>query len=207
MTCRERTVELVECARRGSQPAPALRLHLADCAACHERWEAELRLSSGFRRVRAAWAAAPSELCRESLMREFDRKRVRPAVPSWAWALGAAATLTIAVLAGHGLALKHQTAAVHAIRTHQIARPAVMFYEASADASALSGEDFVAVPYTPPLAAGELVRVIHTDLYPEALARLGIDIDPAWGNDIPADLVLGEDGLPRAVRIGDDTQF
>ena len=94
-----------------------------------------------------------------------------------------------------------------AVRTHQVrARTRSVLYEASSDASALSSDDFIAVPYAPPLAQGEMVRVVHADLYPEALASLGIDVDPAWAGDTPADVVVGEDGIPRAVRITEAAQ-
>jgi hypothetical protein len=76
----------------------------------------------------------------------------------------------------------------------------------SGDAAELSSDDFIAVPYTPPLAQGELVRVVHADLVPEALASLGIDVDPASSGNVSADLVVGEDGIPRAVRLTDGSQ-
>lgn len=60
---------------------------------------------------------------------------------------------------------------------------------------------FVAVPYAPPLAVGEMVSVVRTELEPTALARLGIMVDASDGNEIPAEVEVGEDGLPRAVRL------
>jgi hypothetical protein len=77
----------------------------------------------------------------------------------------------------------------------------------SNDASALSSDDFIAVPYTPPLAPGEIVRMVHAEFYPEALASMGVEVDPSWAGELPADVVVGEDGLPRAVRITDNGQF
>jgi hypothetical protein len=71
----------------------------------------------------------------------------------------------------------------------------------------LSSDDFIAVPYTPPLAPGEMVRVVHTNLYPEALASMGMAVNPLWAGNLAADVVEGEDGLPRAVRITDNGQF
>jgi hypothetical protein len=69
------------------------------------------------------------------------------------------------------------------------------------EAVALSNDGFITVPYSPPLAPGEMVRVVHTDLYPESLASMGVEVDPAWTGELPADVAVGEDGLPRAVRI------
>lgn len=67
--------------------------------------------------------------------------------------------------------------------------------------------DFVEVPYAPPLATGELVHVVRTELRPAALARMGIDIDTAVADEIPADVLLGEDGFPRGVRLVETVDF
>ena len=68
-------------------------------------------------------------------------------------------------------------------------------------------EGFIAVPYAPALASGELLRVVRTELYPAALVSLGVDIDPAWAGKMPAELLVGEDGYPRAVRVSADADY
>lgn len=207
MTCTERTVELVECARRRAAPGRDLGAHLAACARCMERWEAERQLTDQFRimRPRAAALMAP-DTAREVLMRDFAELHRRRPVRPWVFALGAAAAVFAAVLAGHMAGTRMRPAPAPATHGHEFRNGQAVVYEASADASALSSDDFIAVPYTPPLAQGELVRVVHADLYPEALASMGIDIDPEWAGDIPADVVVGEDGIPRAVRIAENAQ-
>ena len=212
MTCGERLTELVECARgtRNGNDAGLsgeLRAHLAVCARCSERWDAERQLTAQFETMRGRMADLRSPHSRrESLMRDFSRTHRRTAVPSWAWGLSAAAGLVLAVFLGH---MWGQAAGK---RTREVRRqPQAVLYEAGAvlsnDASALSSEDFIAIPYTPPLAPGEMVRVVHADLYPEALASMGVDVDPSWAERLPADVVVGEDGFPRAVRIADNGQF
>ena len=67
--------------------------------------------------------------------------------------------------------------------------------------------DFVEVPYAPPLATGELVSVVRTELRPAALARMGINIDNAVSDEILADVLLGEDGFPRGVRLVETAGF
>jgi hypothetical protein len=67
-------------------------------------------------------------------------------------------------------------------------------------------DGFLLVPYAPPLAAGEFLRVVRTELRPIALARMGIDVDFHL-DEIAADIVLGEDGFPRAVRLLEERQF
>jgi len=210
MTCSEWIAEIVECARQQAEPDRQLRAHLSICVHCSERWDREQQLTSQFRamRIQAAAIRSGNTSRRDALMQDFARMHRRPAiasmsVKSWVWSLGAAAALLFAVFLGHEVGK----------RTHKAVSPAVriadesVLYEASADASALSSDDFIAVPYTPPLAPGEMVRVVHADLYPEALASMGVEVDPSWAGNLPADVVVGEDGLPRAVRITDNSQF
>ena len=79
----------------------------------------------------------------------------------------------------------------------------------SAEFEELAGDssEFIAVAYAPPLAAGEFVSVLRTELQPAALARMGIDVDTSYTNAIPADVVVGEDGFPRAVRVVSEVEF
>jgi len=204
MTCSEQIVELVECARRQSEPDRELRAHLSICANCGERWERERQLTAHFQALRMQAASLRTrDAQRESLMRDFARIHRRPSIPQWAWALGAAAALLVAVFIGHEAGKRsNRKVSPAAVRV----RDEAVLYEASLDASALSSDDFIAVPYTPPLAPGEMVRVVHADLYPEALASMGVEVDPSWAGNLPADVVVGEDGLPRAVRITENGQ-
>jgi hypothetical protein len=207
MTCSEWIVELVECSRCQMEPDRKLRAHLALCAYCSERWDREQRLTAQIRAMRMRAALRSPNRQRDSLMQEFSRMHRRPVVPisvqTWAWVLGAAAALLLAVFLGHEAGKRTSKPVSPAVRIHDES----ILYEASADASALSSDDFIAVPYTPPLAPGEMVRVVHADLYPEALASLGVEVDPSWTGNLPADVVVGEDGLPRAVRITESAQF
>ena len=208
MTCSERIADLVECAR-GIQPDRELRAHLAQCPHCRERWDAECQLTAqlGIIRARTAALRSPDSLARresrESLLRVFSRIHRHKTVPSWVWALGAAAALLLAVFLGHAAGRRTRPA----VRPERTVVYEAIWTNLSNDASALSSDDFIAVPYTPPLAPGEMVRVVHADLYPEALASMGVEVDPAWAGELPADVVVGEDGLPRAVRITDNGQF
>jgi hypothetical protein len=57
------------------------------------------------------------------------------------------------------------------------------------------------------LATGEFVRVVRTELRPTALARMGVYVDAAETDEIPADVLLGEDGFPRGVRVLEAVDF
>ena len=217
MTCTERMGELVECARRGVGPGRDLRAHLVGCTRCAERWDAERGLSDQFGAMRSEAAALTAdnprrEAGRQDLMRQFAafdfaRQRRKAAARSWGLGLATAAAVVLAVFAA---ARSPGTRSHHPAQAHvtESAPDAVEpgGDEFSGDATELSSDDFIAVPYTPPLAQGELVRVVHADLVPEALASLGIDVDPARAGSVPADLVVGEDGIPRAVRLTDGSQ-
>ena len=196
MTCRESAVELVECARTGDLPAAALQNHLMDCPRCQERWEDERRLTSHFRIMRDAVARQPSMAGRELLMREFEHAHAGGFHAVWRWALNAAAILLVVV------------ALVYDWHSHR--RPAGNVPHQEPDSAlAASGDesDFVAVPYALPLATGEFVRVVRTQLDPVALAGMGVDIVAADGAEIPADVLVGEDGIPRGVRVLPETGF
>jgi len=228
MTCKEAVVEVVECARRRdnradrgihTEPGRDLRAHLAICGACSERWEAERQLTAHLGTIRQQTAAlhlASPASRREALVRDFAR--MQPSLPGrparmryGGWALAAAAGLVFAIALGRQAGLSGRESA---IRTGQAVRmePAVL-YESnslSSDASALSSDDFVAIPYTPPLAPGEMVRIVRGDLYPEALAGMGVEIDLlAWSKaaNVPVEMIVGEDGIPRAVRITESNSY
>jgi len=221
MNCSEWSFELVECARRDGNPGREFGAHLKNCLGCRERWDAERRLTAQLQLVRTKTAMMRSpEVRRELAMWDFARARnlysiqKRSAARSWAWALATAAGLVLAVFIGHegGLRNRRHTTPV---RTNGNQSAQAVVYETSfglskddlsKDASALTSDDFIAVPYTPPLAPGEIVRVVQTNLSPDALASMGVNVDPLWGGDVQTDLVVGEDGLPRAVRIVGNNQ-
>ena len=64
---------------------------------------------------------------------------------------------------------------------------------------------FIPVPYAPPLATGESVRIVRRAVNRAELVRMGIDLPGGYADsgdeDFEADVVLGEDELPRAVQL------
>jgi hypothetical protein len=61
---------------------------------------------------------------------------------------------------------------------------------------------FALIPYAAPLLATERAEIVRVNLSASALATMGV---PVWGADpnmrLNAELVLGENGLARAVRL------
>jgi hypothetical protein len=210
MNCKELAPNLIEQARKRRDPSPALKDHLAHCAPCQRRWDVERQLTAHLNAIREqVGGIQPSSFQRARLMQEFSRRRKSPAVPSWAWGFAAAAAMLIAAFIGHEAALYSRHSVItpagkgHGVAAHGIPADTGIMYEVSSDATALSTDDYFEVPYAPPLAPGEIVRVVHTQVQPEELANLGLAPEPAWSDNLPVDMVVGEDGLPRAVRISD----
>lgn len=205
--CREWAREVVECARAWVAPRSELRQHLRECPACAARWAGERNLNAHLQALKEAAAVSqPAEAQRERIMRQFALTRRSAVHPVLRWALAAAAALVLtvgvgSVWRGGGFGMLHVwRAADGSTETGAWADPA----EAE---SPEASEGFVAVPYAAPLAPGELVRVIHAELGPVELARMGVMVDDFDAGEIPADVVVGEDGFPQAVRVWDESQF
>ena len=201
MNCRNWIAELVECARTGLQPGVELQRHLRECSGCSERWEDERNLSVQFRSMRnaaATWRQPDAQ--RDRIMREFELERLDAVYPTLRWALSAAAVLLVSV----ALVYDWQSGRppVPALETNTLNIPRTPdIEELPVDGG------FVAVPYAPPLAPGEFVRVVRTELRPIALARMGIYVNAVDLSDIPTDVLVGEDGFPRAVRVIGEVAF
>ena len=209
MDCRACIAELVECARAGLLPGARLQGHLRACPSCRERWEGERALSVQFRKMRgAALARRQADAQRERIMRAFGQARPSAFRPWLRWVLGMAAALLLAVAVGqvwrNGLLPKGPANNMSSGASQESTNWAA----GGVDASDLtSRNDFVEVPYAPPLATGEFVQVVRTELRPTALARMGIYVDATDADEIPADVMLGEDGFPRGVRVLEAVDF
>ena len=192
LDCSAATERLVECARRRAAPDAALKKHLDDCVCCMDRWESERTLTAGLRMLQIQSSSGRSpEASRAALMTQFAAQHRKPAGNRWLWTLAAAAILLIS------------TVVVRDLSPDAVSPPVV----ASEEQSDPQQEGFIDVPYAPPLARGELTRVVHTELQPAELASLGVNVDPTWTTDLPADVLLGQDGFPRAVRFSSEGDF
>ena len=195
MNCRQWSAEISERSRRGAAPGEDLARHLAECPDCAGRWQRETELSRDLGTVRQAAAGLrSSDSARARLLAEFDARHA-PA-PSSRWVWGAiAATAVVAV------ALTFLRQPVPTPKAPSQAATEVAAEEVLAD------NDFVPVPYAPPLAQGEMVEVVRMDLSPAALARMGFVTQAGYTGDVTTDLVVGEDGLPRAVRVPESVEI
>jgi hypothetical protein len=183
----------VDCARLGRELPGAARSHVLTCEACAARWEGELSLANGFAGLRSELGGRRSAYIRRTeILQKFDALYPKRSARPWL-SLAAAAALLFAI--GTGVIVRNQ-------RTHV---PAPVFAELSEAQIEMQEAGFIAVPFVPPLAPGELVHMVHTQLHPAALASMGVNVDPMLSSDLPADVLVGADGFPRAVRISDES--
>jgi hypothetical protein len=200
LSCRELGNELTERARRGAALSSRLSAHLPDCRQCNERWEAELALSAEMRKLRLTFAGERSpDWRRRQLMAEFSSlERARPrSWFRWAWVPAAAAVLVVASFQIWRGAPPGNAGGQSAL--------AVADSTESGSAEISEANGFIPVPYAPPLAAGESVRIVRRAVNRAELVRMGIDLPGGYtdsvDDDFEADVVLGEDELPRAVQL------
>ncbi|MEW5983001.1 MAG: hypothetical protein AB1806_11620 [Acidobacteriota bacterium] len=194
--CRDYESDLVELARGADLDAQAtshLGRHLAECPTCGLRLAQERRLTVALRAVAgAAEASSRSAAIEEDLLRAFARQagphprraarlfaRARPGPRRW---LAAAAAVILAVVLGQGLARRRA--------------PSPPELPAASEELA-----FVTLPAAvglPPFESGRIVRV---ELPVAVLPAYGLEVAPGPpGGVVEADVLVGQDELPRAIR-------
>ena len=189
--------------------------HLAECAACAARWERQQALAAGLRLVSAGMRGeeAPARV-EAGLLAAFRsqarRERRRAFSYSWwppvlTWASCAAATAVLAVVLLHG---SHPVPASLApvSAPHRLAPPTVESADAPADrpdeGSYGADSDFIPVPNAARIEPNEDVHLVRVEATRSAMMALGIVVSAEDASDtVLADVVLGSDGMARAVRL------
>jgi len=211
MNCREAEPLLVDAARAGSRPetAPAVN-HAASCAACGERLREERALSAALRSLAAPGdSQAPSAGCEAILMAAYRTERGREKkTRRWIFALSGAMAASVMMLLGTALLLSHESGKLVSLFT---SRPSVgagatqgeTLSAANVDSSEEDVTDFVAFypgADTGSVDNGALVRVRVPS---STLSSFGVHVGQAEQTDdewVNADLLVGEDGSPVAIR-------
>jgi hypothetical protein len=192
------------------------RFHAETCEACAARLAEARALSqtlkaaaedSSRREAPASLEASLTNAFRE-YHRSLERTRYRARRTRLRWAewmaLGAAAVGLLAVGAwnfsrGHAGVKTNSSPTVANTTTlnTDATQPTVLVETAAAEDS-----DFVPLPYSEGLSADDSGLVVRVSMPRSALRSLGYPVDEVNGADvIQADLVVGEDGWPRAVRL------
>ena len=170
--------------------------HLVDCPACAARLARQQEIAAGLRAMAASFGrvAAPSRV--EARLRKAFRteagltgRPLRPAfAPAFAWVLACAAVLALAFFVVRGRQPEVQIAAT-----------AVTSAEAQSDY-----EGFIPLPNAARLTDTEDVNVVRVEVPRSAMIAVGFEVSPERASElVAADVMLGPDGLARAVRFLD----
>jgi len=218
MNCEQAEAIVLDLERDGSadslERAAAIRhlSHCPRCAALQESWEAakeELRILG----EETSTARAPARV--EMRLRQEFRTRhrtmvARRAVVVAAWTLAAAAILVTAVSSWNWqrerqLETVNQRMAASNALTSGGSNPQQP--SANSSAGAVAGddsEDFTPLPGTTPDGVEE-AAILHVRMQRGSLSALGLPVnEERAGEWIQVDLLVGNDGLPQAVRLAQE---
>jgi len=192
MTCHEFESAIVDLARQvPANPAEesVTRAHLAECAACAAWLRREESLTEGLRALARSVEVPDAGALEADLLARFDQQRAaveRRTVRSARWLAVAAALVVIVGLA----------AAWRTVRSQPYADDAFTV------ASQEEASEFVPWPGAAALPAFESGELVRTELPASVLPLLGISQgDVPAGGRVTADVLYGQDGLARAVRV------
>ena len=212
MTCPEYREILFE-AGRGAKPAPGVAAHARECRACRVFVENERSLTEGLIALAQLETRGPSASLEAALLRELKPVQRR----GWKWVAGVAATVGLTMLFAPRPAIHAPRAAtmpesivaavspapaIASVRDAKEPRhlPAHRRHRSAVPADAAA--EFVGIPYSAPLDLHERAELVRVNMPIATLAAWGLSVpgaDPQLRVD--ADLVLGGDGLARAVRL------
>ena len=222
-------VEVARGREVGRGTAAAVEAHVEHCAACAARLRRERQLSEGLRALALATAsAAPPpafEAMEQQLRAAFAAAQPRPSVWSWKTAAAAAALVAAtgwwwtardtAVAPKPDLSAAATPPAVSApppatvaparndapredaSRTVRRDRPA----RAAPRRPAPAEGEFVALPAAVGLPDFESGVIVRMEMPAAALPSYGIEIVPDAKAPVEADLLIGQDGQARAIRL------
>jgi hypothetical protein len=214
MSCEDFERDVVDLAR-GEELGEAERgealVHAEGCLRCAGRLEDERAVTSGLRAfaARTASAEAPPRVEAALLraLREPESVEVAgPAVASPSRAvellllLAAAAILAAIVVVPPRVGLFHEPAPATAPAR---SLPTVAVGEAATVPSAGESADFVALSYGEDLRELDSLQVVSVELPRTALAALGWPADSGQMGSVRAEVIVGHDGVARAIRFVD----
>jgi hypothetical protein len=230
MTCNQVKPDVIDLARGASVDsarAAEVSRHVSICPTCAALCDKERALSAGLRRLAGTAVVPPPNVASERwLLAKFDAKNSANHTPGWRWmwpALSAAAIICFAV----GIWTLTRSTSNRPPETIPMASvaPEPALAKSPSDEripsqpregagtlrrrtpgirrqlSANAPTDFVPWPGAaarPPFESGELVRI---DLPASVLPSLGLWSPAAPDAVVQADVVIGQDGYARAVRL------
>jgi len=185
------------------------RQHLLECDECARRMSRQQRLEAGLGALRQEWRTveAPPRV-EQGVVAAFRSQQAHSRsrslrhvwVPLFTWATAAACLVALALL----LVRPHEPPAAHHInRSGGIELAAVQpaASAATADDDESSSDGFLPLPDAQRIAPGESVNVVRVEVPRSAMLVVGLPVNPERVSElVEADVMLGSDGLARAVR-------
>jgi hypothetical protein len=208
MTCAQFALAALDLDSAPDSPLlQAAREHLRSCAHCaalQQNWQA-LRADLRVLGQETSHLQAPARV-EVSLLREFrtthKTTKTRRTAAAATWALAAAAVLVLAF----AWVRWQQERIDLANKIHEAPATGSQPYTTAADlgdsvvASNDSG-DFTLLPGSLPTVSGD-ATVVHVEMQRAALGELGLTVNEEHAADwIQVDLLVGDDGVPQAVRL------
>lgn len=182
--------------------------HLQECAKCAALHQREERVAAGLKALGAQWrrTTAPPRIERR-LVEAFrvemgaapaHRRGAWAAVLTWGTAVAATVTLALVLVLVHGRQPQ---------QTHRPARTGMELAAAETPvdvAPALSESGFIPLPNADQMDPEDEMDVVRMQVPRSALIALGVAVSEDEASEqVEADVVLGGDGVARAVRFLD----
>jgi len=178
--------------------------HVNECPRCAALIEQQRRLAVGLRTMAVDMRAVAAPPRVEANLRDAFRRETAPAgrgampvrfVPALSWAAAAAAVIAM----GLWIAPRRHTAVP---QTHH--RPASAVELASLADAGPDDDGFFPLPNAERVGPNDDVNVVRMELPRSAMLVVGLDVSPERVSEpVQAEVMLGPDGLARAVRFVD----
>ena len=221
MNCKEWEPLLIEAAR-GTPQNVRLSEHLLSCEACAAQLANQRALSRGLAALARAEVRKPSAQLEAALLAQAAPRMKARRYAAWG-ALAAAAAIALFFLAPR----PEHVVPMAASTAPKIALPVVSAPPEKAPVASAATErhvrprrakrapqpqaqdvaELVAIPYAPPLAEGDRAEMVRVSMPVMTLVSWGLVAPAAVAPNrnpytrVNADLLLGEDGIARAVRL------
>jgi anti-sigma factor RsiW len=175
--------------------------HLAECPNCAARMSRHRELEAGFRAVAAGFRRVEAPPCVEARLLSAFRRQTgneyrapsRRWIPAVTWAAAFAAMFALAAL----LVRERQPEVARPVAPHSV-ELAILQPQADSDG-------FIPLPNAAGVAADEDdVNLVRVELPRSAMIALGLDVGADRAEEmVEADVMLGSNGMARAVRFLD----
>jgi hypothetical protein len=178
--------------------------HLLECAICAARMRKQGELAAGLRSMaeQQARIEAPSRV-EARLVAAFraqsgmpvGRTGIRRWIPAATWAAALAAMIAMGIFLVRERETETRQNAPHRVEVAAID---------SGGTDVAADDGFLPLPGAAQLVPADDVNVVHVELPRSAMMQVGIEVNPdRAGETVRADVMVGADGLARAVRFVD----